>query len=86
MKGYIVIHGMEDGGVSIKEYSRDEFEEEAAKGAEGYLGENPKFIDKLSKDMVFSHHDLRDGEVIVIKGEIVVPKAVTVVKTFKLED
>lgn len=81
---YIVIQAMES-GVSIKEYSREEFEEEAAKGDDGDIGENPKFIDKLPK-MIFSDQDLEEGETIVIKGEIVVPKAVKVVKTFKLED
>lgn len=85
MKGFIVIHGMEK-GVSISEYSKEEFEEEAAKGEDGYIGKNPKFLGKLNKGMIFSADDLRDGEMIVIKGEIVVPKAVKVIKSYELED
>lgn len=85
MKGYIVISAMGDGGVSIREYSGHEFEEEAAKGPMGYIGVNPHFISQLNKDMLFSMNDLRQGDMIVIKGEIVVPKPVEIVKSFTLD-
>lgn len=84
MKGYIVIHAMEK-GVSITEYSKEEFEEEAAKGVDGYFGKNPKFIDKL-KGTIYSGDDLRDGELIVIKGEIVAPKPVKIIKSYELDE
>lgn len=84
-KGYIVIHAMEH-GVAFREYSADEFEAEVAKGAMGYFSTNPQFLEKIKEDVMYSDRDFRHGEFIVIKGHVVVPKAVEKVTVWKLQE
>lgn len=77
MKEYIVIRFGED-GPSVDHFTRTEiysFLEEAVE-------EEYEFIDEIPKDTWQAH---LDGKYLVIKGEVIVPKAEAVVKQYSID-
>lgn len=77
MKNYFVIKSNED-GISIESVS----EQELLEGLhDNSYGESPSFTEKLPNKPI----DLsEESKLIIIKGEIVVPKPKFVVKEYKL--
>lgn len=68
---------MED-GLRIKQFSTDD---KLKKHLESYFTDSPvDFLEKIPEDS----YEFYQGRVIVIKGEVVKPKPVTIVKTFDI--
>ena len=74
---YFLIYGTED-GIRIKQFANNY---QTAEYLEQNFNDCPvEFLDYIPSDM----NELYDRQMIVIKGEVVKPKPVTVVKTFEI--
>lgn len=75
---YFLIYGMED-GIRFKQFSNDE---KLIKYLDEYFSDSPiQFMDYIPQDC----EEFYCGQVIVVKGEVVKPKPVTIVKTYEIE-
>jgi len=75
---YFVISNS-DGDISVSAYSKEELEE---KFNDEYFGKLPVFVRDLS---YININLMGDDNLLIIRGELVVPKAVEVVKRYSLE-
>jgi hypothetical protein len=67
--GYFVIHCNEDGETFVEPLTADELKKRLA---EDYWGENPEIADSIPRANTAYWH----GRLVIIRGEIFVPKAV----------
>ena len=86
MSGYFIASSGEDGTTIQGPLSVDEVKERITPDKDGYsyYGENVKFLDHVpDSDKGYWHCD--DGEILILKGEIVIPKTKEMVTRFCIE-
>lgn len=72
---YFLIHCSEDGDISVKQYSKDELLRLLKDEDYGFI----EFFDKMPKDSPVYWE-----KVLIIKGEIMCPKPIEVVKQYEI--